>query len=279
MRRRVQVLLIAAVIAGASAVAGCLLWPREPSYGGRRLTVWLRDFEAEQVEKRATAAEAVKHIGSNAVPFLVERLRSPNPALRKEPQWERWKRSALAWLSKHSRLKVSPGRRPDPRHRALAALDALGREAKDALPALERLLREDPPDPQALYVIARIGPAGLPLLTRMLTNDVKILRLEARVCMEMIKSHSASLYGSIGFGPEAATFERRICEFNVKTLTAAFKEYAAQHPELAFPKSIVETPPPSPLPPDIVRSFHNGIESRMTNRPKAAGGHPASRFE
>jgi hypothetical protein len=273
------VLLIVALVAGVGALAGYLVWPHEPSFRGRGLSAWVRDFEAEQVEKRAMAADAVQHIGQQAVPFLVKRLRSPNAVLRKESWLERWKRRTLEWLSKQSVIKVSPGRRSNPRQQAMAGLDALGPAAKDALPALEKLLRENPPDSQALYVVARIGPAGRPMLTRALTNNEKLLRLEARVCMEMINTHSETLYGAVGFGPDAAVFERRICEFNLRTLRAAFEDYRAQHPEQAFPRGIVETPPPSPLPPDVVQSIQNDIASRMTNRVKRTGGVPASRFE
>jgi hypothetical protein len=181
-------------------------------------------------------------------------------------------------LGNHSLVKVSPGRRPDPRGRALAGLDALGPAAKDGLPALEKLLRENPPDPRALYVVARIGPAGLPVVKRALTNEVKMLRLEARVCMEMIRTHSEWLYGDTGFGPDAAIFDRRICEFNLKTLQAAFEDYRAEHPESVFPRGIGEAPPPSP-PPDFMQAVQSNTAPSMTNRARPAAGVPVSRFE
>jgi hypothetical protein len=276
MNRRGKILLIVALVAGVGAMAGYWVWPHEPSCRGRGLSAWLRDFGADQIERRAEAADAVKHIGPKAVPFLVQRLRSPNPALRRESRLEQWKRRALEWLSTHTKIKISAGRRYDPRQQALAGLDALGPAAKEALPALERLLRETPPDPRAVYVVARIGPAGLPLLTRALTNEERLVRLQGRLCLEMIKTHSELLYGEIGFGPEAAIFERRMCEFNARTLRTVFEEYRAQHPEQGLPQSVFDTPPPSPLPPEIIQSVENG---GRTNRATRKRGLPASGFE
>jgi len=244
--------LLVAVIMAASLVVLALV-PHEPSYHGRRLSAWLSDFEHEQVERRAVAADAVRHIGTNAVPFLVERLGYNPDVPRRDSRLTLWKRQFLEWLSIHSFGKVSPpGRPPNPRRQAMAGLDALGPAAKDALPALEKLLNENPPDPQALYIVARIGPAGVPLLTKSLTNSIsqeaKLLRLQARICLDMMKSHSETLYPKSESNPDDACFERRICAFNVMAMQAAFQEYRSQHPEMDLPKGVFDVPQAS-LPP------------------------------
>jgi hypothetical protein len=128
-------------------------------------------------------------------------------------------------------------------------LDALGSLASGALPALEKLLRHNPPDLGALYIVARIGPAGVPLLTKSLTNEVKAVRLSAQVCLEMMSSRSETLYPQIPVGPDAPGFDRRICEFNLKVLQAAVMEYGKEHPELHFPTNFNSLPPSSiPVP-------------------------------
>ncbi len=142
-------------------------------------------------------------------------------------------------------------RPPDPRREALAGLDALGPDAKDAIPALEKLLHEDPPDPAALYVIARIGEQGLPLITQSLTNSEKVIRLEARVCLEMIKTKSAMLFPKFETEPESSDYRRRICEFNSRTLREAFKDYRAQHPEQFDANGGPVSSPPPEMPPAI----------------------------
>ena len=130
---------------------------------------------------------------------------------------------------------------------ALAAIDALGPAAADALPALAKLLHENPPDPRAPYVIARIGPEGLPLLRQALTNENRVVRVEARVCLEMFNSRSEVLFPRDAM--DVASFDRRICEFNLRMVNAGFQEYKRQHPEKLLPRNITDMPPPSELPP------------------------------
>jgi hypothetical protein len=133
------------------------------------------------------------------------------------------------------KMKVAAGRPPDFRRRGLAGLDALGPEARAALPTLEKMLHTKPPDPTALYVVARLGPTGLPLLSAALTNEERVIRIEARVCLEMVRTHSELLYGDLMVPSNAACFDYRVCEFNVRVLRGALEEYKAQHPEQEFP--------------------------------------------
>ena len=100
MNRRHKLLLMVVLAGGFVALGGYLVWPHEPTYGGRGLSAWLRDFDLEKMEKRVSAADAVKHIGPKTVPFLVERLKLPIARPGRESQLERWKRNALEWLDK-----------------------------------------------------------------------------------------------------------------------------------------------------------------------------------
>jgi hypothetical protein len=63
-----------------------------------------------------------------------------------------------------------------------------------------------------------------------------------------MSSRSEVLYPKIPVGPDAPSFDRRICEFNLKTVQAAVKEYKANHSEMELPNDVNQTPPPS-LPP------------------------------
>jgi hypothetical protein len=175
------------------------------------------------------------------VPFLVERL--------SQSQANRYRLELQKWQDKQSANEPPSDRPANPRREAMAGLDALGSLVSDVLPALEKLLRQDPPDLSALYVVARIGPAGVPLLTKSLTNEVKAVRLSAQVCWDMMSSHSEVLYPKISVGPDAPSFDRRITEFNVKVLQAAAIEYGKEHPELNFPTNFNSLPPSSiPVP-------------------------------
>lgn len=167
----------------------------------------------------------MRHIGPKAVPFIVRSLGSSKPS-RIEELIHGW----ASWISAHTGIRLTVTRDYDERAEALAALDALRENAADAIPALQRLMAESPPDPRALYVIARTGKVGLPVVRGAVTSQEKILRLESKVCLEMLEAHSGVLYGDIELGPDAATFQQRICLFNAETLRAAAREYRDQHP-------------------------------------------------
>jgi hypothetical protein len=217
-------LRIAVGLALVFFVAGCApvqrQGPQEPVYQDRRLSEWLRDFDdTAHPERQAGAAEAVRHIGPPAVPFLIEQL--------SEAKTKQFRAEQEAWHERQSASDTDIPRPPNPRHEAMAALDALGSQAATALPALQRLLQENPPDMQALYVAARIGPASYPLLNQSLTNNFRGLKLGAEVCFEMMRTHDKLLYPTIPVGPDAPSYDRRICEFNLKILNAAVKAYRA----------------------------------------------------
>lgn len=253
MNRRGKCSLALALAVSAGALALALLIPREPSYQGRRLSVWLRGFESEVLETRCQSAEAVRHIGTNALPLLTARLRHP-PQIQ-EPQW---KQKLRALLSKQSFLKTNLPRPTSDRTEALAALDALGPAAKDAVPAVEALLHENPPDPRAPLVLARLGPNAIPALTRALTNDEKAIRFGARACLDMLQTHSEILFPKTA---QDAEFMRRTCEYNLKVLNAAFRDYKATHPEQFSPDGM----PLPALPPDFAPPA-----MRQTNEPPIA---------
>lgn len=259
MRRR---LIMLGVLSGI-VLWLAIFWSRsEPHYHGKSLNDWLRGFESETLETRSQSADALRHIGTNALPQLIARLHEP--VLRNEPAWRRQLR---VLLNKQTFIKVNIPRPPDRRVQALAALDALGPMAKGAVPALEELLRQKPPDHRALIVLAGIGSEACPALTRALTNDEKVIHLGARVCLNMQQTHSAN------FSPknlEDAEFMRRTCELNASILRAAFEDYQTEHPEEFSADGM---PRPS-LPPDFAPR-----EFPKTNRVRAVQPRKPSVYE
>jgi hypothetical protein len=257
--------LIAVVLLALAAVVACVfvLPDREPAWQGKTLGAWLRDFDADKPESRVSAAEALRQIGTNAVPLIIQRLQHPGPRSPSTILALKLKLSEL--LSKQSLVKIQFRPGATPRHQALTAIDALGPAAANALPALTKLLHEKPPDSRAPYVIARIGPEGLPLLRQALTNENSIVRTEARVCLEIFNSHSEVLFP--GDGIDVASFDRRICEFNLQMVRAAFKEYNRQHPEKLLPRDITDMPPPSEPPPGFLPSSPSPTNSTGRTRP------------
>ncbi len=220
MRRRHWWLV---VILGGIIFALAVCWsPSEPHHGGKPLSSWLKGFDSETMTARVESAEAVRQIGTNAVPQLISLLRQPA-----KPSEAQWKQKLRVWLAKQSLVKVTILRSPDHRSRALAALAALGPKAKCAVPALEGLLQESTPDHRALLVLAGIGSEARPVLQRALTHKEKNIRLGAQVCLNLPQTRTASLSQT----GEDSEFMRRTCEFNAQVLRAALKDYQARHPE------------------------------------------------
>jgi hypothetical protein len=88
-RKRVIVAYIVAAIVIA-AVMGYALRPREPEYQGRRLSEWQEDFDGDQ-ETLDKATMAVKEMGTNAVPFLLDAIRAKEPVWESKLVWLKWK--------------------------------------------------------------------------------------------------------------------------------------------------------------------------------------------
>jgi hypothetical protein len=148
------------------ALGAPLFWalsPSDPVYEGRRLSSWLKDFAALNYTKRwdphTKPAQAVRAIGTNAIPWLVSQLRADGG---------RWPWQINQLLAKQSVIRY---RLPDPSARLNRATDgfqALGELGEPAIPALLRLLEKKPGYvPSAL---AAIGPAAVPALHQCLTN-------------------------------------------------------------------------------------------------------------
>lgn len=239
-RRKVALALGALILAaGCSDLRQSV--SQDPSYEGRKLSNWLRDFDGlDSTHTGPMAAEAVRHIGVAAVPLIIDYL---SPARN-----EQFRRDLQQWQASRAN-EINPASRPfSPRFEALAALDALGSLGTNALPVLDELLHEDPFDPHVIYVVARMGLDGMPLLTATLSSTNKQLRLEAGVGLDLIRAHSEVLYPAVPVGPDAPCFQRRITEFNLKIMQAAFQAYRTEHADAAVPAGQQYPLPPPRLP-------------------------------
>ncbi len=164
MRKRKRLLLF---IVGCFLVAG-VLWVTlrnpEPQYEGRPLSYWvLRDnqFRKANAEKLRVEA-AIRHIGTNGLPFLLKWIQYEQPA---------WRTKAI-YLALRVTTREFANRFRDRRSETLAAnsvnaLGALGEQATPIYPELLRLLA-GPPAPNkarriALVLVAR-GTNALPVL-------------------------------------------------------------------------------------------------------------------
>lgn len=212
------------MIAGTFLVLAISYSSREPVYQGRPLSAWLRGFESDSRFARWESAEAIRGIGSNSLPVLMTYLRSP--VGRHEPKW---RQTLQFFLNKQRLFKVNHHDAPDLREQAFAALYTLGPAAMDAVPEMERLLHENPPDHRALLVLARIGPAGEPALAAALTNSERVVQIAARACFLLRQSRSRAIFP---MSPQdEGQFQAAECALNLAELSVAIHDYKALHPE------------------------------------------------
>jgi hypothetical protein len=157
---------------------GLLIWrptrAREPAYAGWKLTRWLDNVVAEE---RTGTDEALRTIGSNAIPTLLKMIRAkdPPPLLFKLLQHAEWYRS--------KRINSS-----DPRIRVYVvgrAFGVLGTNAVSAVPDLIEIYEVDDSPLSQRCAAAALGHIGqgaqsaLPALIRRLTHTNRDVRFRA----------------------------------------------------------------------------------------------------
>jgi HEAT repeat protein len=168
MRRGLVAVLLVAITVAVAWFAGPLI---EPSYQGRSLHAWLKDLDGQHPgPKNDAAIEAVRHIGRDAVPEIISLLESRDSSLRQR---------FLKWFSDHHVVKLAYTPVLEDHHRAVLACNAIGPEAKPAIPALIALLNDG--DYQRRYpgyvgaALGRIGPeAVVPLIGSLTNSDFKV---------------------------------------------------------------------------------------------------------
>ena len=144
--RYILLLLALALVAGGGWF---FLRSGEPSYQGKRLSVWLHELGSSEAARREPAREAIRQIGTNALPALLQRL---DPLTDAE-------------------LGI--------RMQAVKAFQLLGPVAQPAIPSLARLLNNKKSAGDAARALAAIGPAAVETLTGALSHADAQVRASA----------------------------------------------------------------------------------------------------
>jgi HEAT repeat protein len=157
-------------------VGAWLSEPREPVQDGRGLSLWLEDLVSPFGERRDPARQAVLRLGTNAVPFLIRALNTPDPAFGSAATESRkyLPRQLWVWVMQLARPRAGIDRRWP----AAVALGVLGPAAAPAVPALGHAIRDRDPrvSAAAIEALRVVGPAGLQVVVEaMRTNDVTLL--------------------------------------------------------------------------------------------------------
>lgn len=176
------------VLAGSIVLLVALVFftrSREPRYQGHTLTYWVLAcyWTAPDKPTRQQAADAIRQIGTNAVPFLLDWIHYEAPFERRDR--EESSTARLRWLVSKLGIEVSSGLTDTEQLRADAtwfALGILGADAKSAVPELTRLLNEPRTSTavgRAALGLGRMGEPGLPSLQAALTNGYRTVRCRA----------------------------------------------------------------------------------------------------
>lgn len=179
MRKRRKFVVAALFLGLAVALVTIATREREPCYKTRKLREWAEIYGSPEVYGAGAedaARNALQHIGTNAIPFLLRWI-----AYDARPS--RTRRAAVKTVLSIPLLRSVPTvknwlHRDDPRLRraeaAAGAFEALGLHARAAIPELRRLagLSTDPgPARRALDALVGIGPLAFPAVLGIVTNS------------------------------------------------------------------------------------------------------------
>ena len=178
MKRRILIAFL--FVAFLAALIWFFLPAREsePVYEGRPLREWLAVYFGPGPDtSTAQADDAIRHLGTNAIPILLEMLQETNSPLK------------LKWIALMGKQHLfKPPQEARVRNaEAARAFQALGPDASNAVPGLVRIYREDHSPESQIYILMALGsiapavlPAATPVLLDGLTNsDVRLSRTAA----------------------------------------------------------------------------------------------------
>ena len=190
MRKPLLITLLPCLAGGLLALCGSLRVRSTPSYAGRSADHWMACLNESNPHTQEQALIAFKHMGEEAVPFLILTLKEKDSTVRK----------TLKAIGKRVPFfHVQSENRAMHRARAAAVLKELGPSAYAAVPDLIETLgdRVDYVADGAERALEQIGPASVkPLVTAVFHSNVNTRR------------RSVSVLGHLGV--EARSAERAL---------------------------------------------------------------------
>lgn len=189
MVKRVKILLAVAFMAMVGVIVWQLVQPREPEpvYRERTLTSWLRDYPQQ-------ANEAVRQIGSNAIPTLLRLLLKRDSAT---------KLKLMNLVQRQHIIKFDSTLAEVWNNAAEKGFQVLGAQAESAVPSLIEIASQNTFYRSRAYAIQALGNIGPPakraipsLLLRWAAKaDTAIERYEARNALLRIDPGDAAKAG------------------------------------------------------------------------------------
>ncbi len=179
MRTRSRIAFAILVLAAVGGLVRAVFKPGEPepAFQGTPLSVWLTGFDERSTEPRPdfrAAREAVRQIGTNAIPALLRMLRAKDSALTLK---------LISLVGKQQIIKIHHVPASTRNVGAAAALETLGAAAQDAVPQLIEMFDHMPSrQSEIALILSCIGPpakGAIPSLLRAASNTNSSLRSNA----------------------------------------------------------------------------------------------------
>ena len=212
MRKRVYIALAVLLVALISVAVWQLLHSqeREPVYQGKRLRVWLGEYDAwtpyGAIEARNAAEAAIRQIGTNAIPTLLNMLRKKDSPLvsRLIPLWDqRVTRTSYLpfWVAYPSWYQVHAAVLND---QASMGFEILRTNARPAVPALVKIYEQNISPASQFYVsraLMAIGPdamrTAIPSFVRGTASPNVLVRKNAIMALLQVQDESSLVVSAL----------------------------------------------------------------------------------
>ena len=178
-RQRIAAAILSAVVGAGLLI--CFVRSREPEYQGKRLSVWLAEFDHWKGDTNAPIVLAIRAFGVQAVPSLIEMCFVNDSNLKQKAAMEFEKRPALM----EHRFTTAPERW----NRAQLALRVMGSDARTALPAFRAALTNEVAFVRlrAVSALGWIGPQAEDCLPALIARrDDQVVRGNLMHALELI---------------------------------------------------------------------------------------------
>ncbi|MCL5099004.1 MAG: HEAT repeat domain-containing protein [Candidatus Omnitrophica bacterium] len=166
MTKRRRLIITGAVLALVLVLAELLahfLGPGEPVYQGKQLSDWLQDLcHGQSAQLRDQAKNAIRQIGTNAIPTLLDMVRARDSRL---------KLKFMQWTSRQSMVRFRFQPAMVLHTEAVTAFSVLGPAAIPAIEPLAEILGHSETAFTAANALAQLGSNSVPILVQALTND------------------------------------------------------------------------------------------------------------
>jgi hypothetical protein len=165
--RHLKILVLTAAFLCLSVVPP--LMAAEPSYNGKPLSEWLLilkiGYNSAGGQMEASAArEAIRHMGTNAIPTLLDIL----SATDRNKWWVLRRLESRGFREVFKNKNVSAG---DLQNMGVQGFGILGTNAVSAIPKLDKMFRRSEACSAAAEALAELGPAGFAALTNGMSDE------------------------------------------------------------------------------------------------------------